>query len=129
MASRTSFLTLASLIALPVGAFALLLPDTLLASKGVPVDAGTRVWVREVGVLLLAAGVTAFLVRRHADSATLRALMVGNAIVQFGLLPIEPAAYVTGVVTRLSGIVPNTVLHLMLGCGFLACAIQMRRAS
>ncbi len=129
MSPRTLFLTLAALIALAVGTFSLLLPDVLLASKGVPVEPGARIWVREVGVLLIAAGATAWLVRRHADSATLRALMIGNAVVQFGLLPIEAAAYVAGVITQVSGIVPNTLLHLVLGCGFVACAVQMRRAS
>jgi hypothetical protein len=83
--------------------------------------------VREVGVLILALGVTLFLVRKHHDSPTLRAVLLGNAMVQLGLLPLELFAYREGVITLLSGIVPNSVLHVLLGTGFLLFASRMRR--
>ena len=90
--SRRTFLTLASIIALGVGGFALTAPAALLASKGVVADAAAEVWVREVGLILIAVGVNAFLVKGHADSPTLRAFLIGNAVLQLGLLPIEIVA-------------------------------------
>jgi hypothetical protein len=125
---RTLFLTVSSAVALAVGTFAVALPHALLESKGValPNDAAV-VWVRELGVAILSLGVMLFLVRRHADSPALRAFLCGNALVHVGLLPIEITAYRAGVVTHVSGIVPNSVLHVVLAVGFLAFAARMSK--
>lgn len=120
--TRTTFLTLAAVIALAVGAFALLLPAALLATKGVSPTPSTLVWVREVGVLLLVVGVTALLVRSHPDSPTLRAFLLGNALLQLGLLPIELIAWSQGVIPRFSGIAPNSAVHVLLAAGFFSFA-------
>lgn len=117
--TRKTFLTLVSLVATAVGVLALAAPAALLDSKGVLPAAATKVWVREVGVMILALGIMAFLVRGATDSPTLRAFLIGNAIVQMGLFPIEIVATSTGVLTRVSGIVPNSILHLALAVGFL----------
>jgi hypothetical protein len=123
--NRSLFLTLASLVALAVGSFALALPRTLLASKGVALpNEAAAIWVREVGVAIFALGVTLFLVRKHADSPTLRALFFGNALVQLGLLPIELSAYRERVITLASGIIPNSALHVLLASGFLVLAVR-----
>jgi hypothetical protein len=124
--SRKSFLTVVSIIALGVGWFALLAPATLLASKGVAPSEAADVWVREVGIAIVAIGVATFLVRDHGDSPTLRAFLVGNAILQMGLFPIELVAYAHGVITRASGVVPNSVLHVFLAGGFAYFAARVR---
>lgn len=118
--NRKTFLTLASIIALCVGVFALTAPAALLASKGVGANAAAaaEVWVREVGLILIAVGVTAFLVKGHPDTPTLRAFLIGNAVLQLGLLPIEIVAFAQGVIASLSGIVPSSVLHFFLAGGF-----------
>jgi hypothetical protein len=119
MLSRCTFLTLSSTVALAIGLFALACPELLLTSKGValPNDAAA-VWVRELGIVIVALGLVMFLVRRHADSPTLRAVLVGNAVVQLGLFPLELEAFHAGIITRLSGVVPNSVLHVVLAAGF-----------
>jgi len=124
--SRSLFLTLAALIAIGVGGIALLAPEVLLSSKGIHGNAPARVWVREVGAMLLAAGVTAWLVRAHEDSPTLRALLWGNALLQIGLLPIELIAHAQGVILHTMGVVPNTVLHVVLASGFVTYARAIR---
>ena len=116
--SRKTFLTVASIIAICVGIFALSMPAALLESKGVAGNAGTNVWVRETGLLLISIGIMVFLVRGHANSPTLRAFLAGNAILQIGLLPIEIAAYAQGVITEAPGIMPNSILHVLLAGGF-----------
>lgn len=122
---RSIFLSIASFIALIVGAFALAAPSALLESKGVS-SAAASVWTREVGVLLIAIGVIVFSVRNHESSPTLRAVLIGNAVVQIGLLPIEVFAYHAGTITQLSGIVPNTVTHIILAVGFLYYTTTMK---
>jgi hypothetical protein len=124
--NRKAFLTMSSLIALAVGLFALCAPELLLQSKGVDVNAGTTIWVREVGVMLIAVGITVFMVRNHADSSTLKAVLVGNVVVQLGLLVIEPLAYSAGIITKLAGIAPNTMIHVLLAFGFCYYASKIR---
>jgi hypothetical protein len=123
---RKIFLTIASLIALGVGLFALCAPGLLLQSKGVDVNAGTTIWVREVGVMLIAVGITVFMVRNHVDSPTLKAVLLGNVVVQLGLLVIEPLAYSAGIITKLAGIAPNTMIHVLLASGFGYFASKIR---
>jgi hypothetical protein len=115
---QKTFLTIAAAIALVVGTVAALFPAALLASKGTVPSAAADVWMREVGVLLVCIGVIASLVRSHADSPTMRVLMLGNLLAQLGLLVTEVLGYANGVITALAGLVPNAVLHLVLATGF-----------
>lgn len=117
-------LTSSSFIAVAVGLFALLAPGKLLESKGAAVSPAAMVWVREVGVNIFALGVMAFLMRAESPSPALRAFFLGNAIVQLGLLPIEIIAWRRGTLTRVSGIVPNSVLHVVLGSLFVWLAVN-----
>ena len=126
---RKTFITITALVGVAVGLFALLAPAALMASKGVAADPAAAVWVREVGVLILPLGVLAFLVRAEEDSRALRSVLVANALVHFGLFPIEIAAYRAGVITELSGIVPNSLLHVLLAAGFTYFAATMRLAA
>jgi hypothetical protein len=82
--------------------------------------------VREVGVLIFGVGLTLFLLRKHSDSPTMRAVLIGNAVVQIGLLPLEVLAFREGVLTLISGIVPNSVLHVLMATGFLTFALRIR---
>lgn len=115
--SRQVFLTIASIIAFSVGFFAIIFPTTLLESKGVEPLVGTLVWTRETGLLLLTIGITIFLVRKHESSPTLKTVIFGNIIIQIGLFLIELIAYTNGIITNLSGIIPNLTLHILLTIG------------
>ncbi|WP_395066132.1 hypothetical protein [Flavobacterium sp.] len=117
--TRKTFLTTASIIAFSVGIFALLFPSILLDSKGVTPLYGTLVWTRETGLLLLSIGVIAFLIRKNDDSETLKAFLFGNSFIQIGLFIIELSAYFDGIITKLSGIIPNLILHILLAIGFI----------
>jgi hypothetical protein len=56
--------------------------------------------------------------KNHCDSATMKAFLFGNMLIQIGLLAAEIFGYADGVVTKLSGIAPNWVLHVLLASGF-----------
>jgi hypothetical protein len=124
--NRKIFLTLVSLIAMSVGSVALVLPEVLLLSKGVSANAAANVWVREVGVALISMACMAFFVRGHPDSPTMKAFLMGNAIFQLGLLPIEIIAFANGTLTIGSGIVPNSLLHVGLAAAFVYFAVRIR---
>ena len=124
--NRKTFITVTAFVAFAVALFALCAPAALVAGKGVAANPGTSIWVREVGVLLVALGVMALLLRGEPGSPALRAFLIGNALVHVGLFPIELFAYRADVVTRLSGIVPNSILHVVLASGFVYFAATMR---
>jgi hypothetical protein len=119
---RKHFLSFASVVALGVGSVALAAPQVLLASKGIVGNAAASVWMREVGVMLVAVGFIAWRIRAHPDSPTMHAFLWGNALLQFLLLPVEILAYEQGTITNFQGIVPNSILHLLLGFGFVVTA-------
>jgi hypothetical protein len=124
--SRKLFVTIAALIGLLVGVVAFIAPGMILGSKGVFNNPQAEVWTREVGVLIASAGAVAFLVRSAADSVELKAILAGNFLVQAGLFPIELLAWNTGTIPRLSGIVPNTLLHGFLATGFCWFALRIK---
>lgn len=129
--NRHTFLTLSSAVAFAVALFALGFPRALLAGKGVQPGAEVAVWVREVGALILAAGVTTLLARSAPDSQALRSILIGNAVLHAALLPIEILALADGVITEVGGVMPNSVLHLTLAIGFgwHARRVQIRHGS
>lgn len=127
--NRKTFLTIASVIALAVGTVAAVFPMAILESKGVTPGAPVIVWIRQVGVAILGVGIVSFLIRGHAPSATVRAFLLVNAAHQLMLAPIEVVAFHEGTITKLSGIVPNTVLHVLLATGFLYFASRERADS
>jgi len=125
--TRNAFLTSVGIIALGIGVFAVTCPAALLAGKGVPPNPVAQVWVREVGVLILVAGVLTLLVRKHPNSPTLRAFLFSSAVLHAGLLPIEIAAWTSGVLARFGGILPNSALHVVFAAGFLYYAMCAHR--
>jgi hypothetical protein len=125
--TRQLFLTIASIIAFLVGLFALVLPGILLESKGVQPMVGTIVWTRETGLLLLAIGFMAFSIRKHKYSETLKVFLFGNGVIQIGLFVIELLAYFSGAITKLSGILPNLIVHILLAIAFIHFWITARQ--
>lgn len=114
--SRKTFLTIVSVIAFTIGVLASFFSEQLLLSKGVAFNSSTKVWMSEVGVLLLAMSLILFLVRSHSASKTMVAIFKGNIVIHLGLMVTELIAYNHGVITLLSGIIPNCILHLILSC-------------
>ncbi len=117
--SRKIFLTVVACVALAVGTFALLGTSALLEGKGAVSNDAAQVMTREVGVLLLAVGLLAFMIRSHPDSKTLRAVLIANAALQIMILPIEIIAHAQGTFAKLAGIVPNSVFHVLAAAGFI----------
>lgn len=117
--TRKLLLTATGMTALAVGALALLAPAILVEEiKAATPSASANVMARTSGVLLIAVGLLDLLVRRHADSRTMRAILIVNLVLQLAILPIDPLAFAAGTFTTLGSFVPNTILHLLLAAGF-----------
>ncbi|MEQ8279506.1 MAG: hypothetical protein RMA76_18880 [Deltaproteobacteria bacterium] len=119
-------LTALAATAIPIGAFALLLPETLLVEVKAAAAASSAVaMARTVGVLLLAVGTLNLMVRNHPPSPTLRVVLWADLLLQVLILPLDPLAYVEGAFGTAGAFVPNTVLHVVL---IAWLAVQVRRA-
>jgi len=122
---RQTFLTLASIVALTVGSIATFYPSLLLLGKGVFPGNEVKVWMTEVGILLITLGIINFLIRKHPSSPTLFVLFLGNILIQLGLLSVEVMAFAEGTITKISGIVPNGIIHVFLSIGFIYYTLKM----
>ena len=126
--SRKAFLTFTSIVVLVIGVFALTVPSVLITSVKVAAPSETaNVMARTVGILLITIGVLDFMVKDHEDSPTLRAILIANLVLQIGIMPIDPSAYATGVYKTVGSFAPNTVLHILLACGFSYYLLKMKR--
>lgn len=126
--TRSTYLLFASIIALAVGTFALLAPAALLASKGV-MSSAANVWEQETGGMLIATGILLMMVRNHEDSPTLKSILISNVVIQIALFTIEALAYRDGIITLLSGIIPNLILHVCLASGLIFYIVKMQNSN
>jgi hypothetical protein len=116
---RQTLLAVTGTVALAIGALALLAPAFLIGTiKAAPRSASANVMSRTAGVLLIAVGLLDLLVRRHADSPTMRAILIVNLVLQLAILPIDPLAFAAGTFTTFGSFVPNTILHVLLAAAF-----------
>jgi len=124
--SRKIFLTIVACVALLIGCFALVAPSVLIEQVKYAAPSPTAdVMARTVGVLLISFGVLNFLVRNHGDSPTMKSILIANALLQIGIMPIDPYAYYTGVFGDMSAFVPNTILHILVFSGFIYYLVKM----
>ena len=125
---RKTFLTVASVIALAIGSFALSVPGVLIGTvKMAAPSEAANVMARTVGILLITVGLLNFLVRGDEDSPTLRSILVADLVLQLGILPIDPLAYANGVYGTAGSFVPNTIIHILLATGFAYYLVNMNR--
>lgn len=127
MMSRKTFLIIIPFIAMTIGSIALFFPALFLESKGVTNNPAAAVWMSQVGILLLATGLILFLTRNTVDYNVLKSIFIGNILIQVGLLVIELIAYNKGIITEVSGIIPNCVFHVILTCGFVYYTLQINK--
>lgn len=118
--SRSLFLTLGAAVAAAIGLLALTAPNVLLTQlKFAQSNPAAEVMARTVGVLLLSVALVNFLVRKHPDSPTLKAILIGDLFLQLAILPIDPWAFYNGTFNTLASFIPNTIIHILLAAGFI----------
>ena len=98
-------------------------PESMLAGFGVAAPASTKVLARDVGATLIGLGVINWMAR-NATGDVLRALLVGNLVVQALELLINAYEIVAGDLPGQSA--PGLLIHLVLGGIFI---LAMRSTS
>jgi len=98
-------------------------PESMLAGFGVAAPVSARVLARDVGATLIGLGVINWMAR-NATGEVLRALLVGNVVVQALELVINAYEIVTGDLPTQAA--PGLVIHLVIGAVFV---LAMRSSS
>ena len=91
-------------------------PESMLAGFGVVAPASTKVLARDVGATLIGLGVINWMAR-NATGEALRALLVGNVVVQALELVINTYEIVGGDLPGQAA--PGLLIHLVLGAVFI----------
>jgi hypothetical protein len=91
-------------------------PESMLAGFGLATPAAAKVLSRDVGATLIGLGVINWMAR-NATGDTLRALLVGNVVVQALELLINAYEIVIGDLP--SQAAPGLVIHLIIGAVFV----------
>jgi len=100
-------------------------PESMLAGFGVAAPASTKVLARDVGATLIGLGVINWMAR-NATGEVLRALLVGNVVVQALELLINGYEIVVGdLPSQAAG---GLVIHLVLGAVFVLAMRSTSRA-
>lgn len=92
--SRKTFLTIASVIPLLIGLFGMFAPDVFLAKVKTAAPNPTAIVMGGTVCVFFSMGLITFLVR---DSRTFEAFLTANLILQLGIVPVDPLAYLNGV--------------------------------
>ena len=106
---------------------AIFFPNIFLESKGIIDNPAACVWMTEVGILLFSTGIVLFLIRAEKSSKLLKNVFIGNIVIQIGLLIIELKAFNNNVITDINGIIPNSILHIVLTGGLVFYFLQMNK--
>jgi len=109
-------LTLGAALAWIFGAMLLLAPGPFFAPIGIVVDDKVATIAQNQGAALIAIGVIDFLARKVTDAAALRAVLVGNLVVQLLALGIVVRALTLGIFPPQGA--PAVAIHLVLGTLF-----------
>jgi len=126
--TRKLFFTVVACIAFSIGAFDLVLPGILIEHVKYALPSETaNVMARTGGILLVAFGILNFLVRNDEDSPTLRSVFIANIFLQICIVPIDPIAYLNGTYKTLGSFIPNTIIHVLLVCGFAFYLSKMKK--
>ena len=109
-------LTLGAVLAWIFGGMLLLAPGPFFAPVGIVVDDKVATIAQNQGAALIAIGLIDFLARKVTDAAALRAVLVGNLVVQLLALGIVVRALTLGIFPSHGA--PAVAVHLVLGTLF-----------
>jgi len=98
----------------------------MMEGMGVESNASINVILQAMCVMLFTISVITFLARKDEGSIALRAILSGNIMMHLISIPIDWAAFYRGIFTQVSGILPGTVVHIILAVGFILCLKNLK---
>ena len=117
-------LTIGAVLAWLFGAMLLLVPGPFFAPIGITMTDKIATIAQNQGAALISIGVIDFLARGTTDRTALRAVLVGNLVIQVLSLLVAIRALALGIFPPQGA--PSVVIHLVLGTLF---ALALRRVA
>ena len=116
---RQTFFTIAASIGVLFSAYMILAPDKMMEGMGSQSSETTNIILQVMCVMLFSIAVMLFLARKDEGSIALRAIIIGNIVMHIASIPIDWIGYNKGIFTKISGLVPGTIIHIILAIGFI----------
>jgi hypothetical protein len=116
---RQTFLTIAAVVGALPAVLMITAPAKMMERMGSQPNDTTNVLLQILGAMIFSVSVTLFLARKDEGSIALRAIIIGNIIVDIGSIPIDWIAYQRGIFTQLSSLIPSTITHIIFVIGFI----------
>ena len=95
------------------------------APIGIDVSDKVATIAQAQGAILLGLGVANWMMRRVSDAGALRAILVGNLVVQLASLIVAGRALALGIFPPQGA--PAVVIHTLLGAGFVSSLFRVAR--
>ena len=125
---RSTFFTIAAIIGILFGGMMFLTPAKSTEGFGIAATPENAVLFRALGAMILASGILNLLVRKHAASEPLNAVLIGN-IAMHGLSMIADISAEVAGVLQFSKSAPGLIVHLFIGVGSLLYLMKMEKSA
>jgi len=122
---RSIFLVITALLGLLIGVFCLFFPEKMAEGFGITATPLIIMFFREAGAFNLGIGYLNFAVRNHADSKTMKVVLLFNMVYHVLILPANVYGWSSGIMTA-GQMGPAFVIHLLLAIGFLVYALKVK---
>ena len=123
---RQTFLTIAAALGTLFSLYMFFAPAKMMEGMGVQSNDTINVILQVMCVMLFTIAVITFLARRDEGSIALRAIIIGSIMMHIISIPIDWVAYQRGIFTQISGLIPGTIIHIILGVGFILCLKNLK---
>ena len=125
---RSIFLIITALISALFGGFMFLAPDVIAEGFGSAHTSFSKFLMKELGLIIICAGVINFMVRNHGDSTTLKAILIFNTAYHLIMIPIVLMGVSQGVFT-IDKTIGGLASHLFIGIGSVIYILKMKARS
>jgi|GEM_PF-520388 len=125
---RSIFLLITAVLGTLFGLMMITMPDKAAEGFGVTATAELALSYQLFGSMILSFGVLNFIVRNHADSATLKAVLIFNVSVHL-LTMIFDLYGGYSEIFEFTKIIPNQIIHLFIGIGSLMYLLKIKATS
>ncbi len=116
---RQTFLTIAAAVGALFAVYMIAAAGKMMEGMGVQLNDTTNIVLQAVCVMLFSIAVITFLARKDEGSIALRAIFIGSILMHIISIPIDWVAYQKGIFTKVSGLIPGTVIHIIFAIGFI----------
>ena len=123
---RQTFLTIAAALGTLFSLYMFLAPAKMMEGMGVQSNDTINVILQVMCVMLFTIAFITFLARRDEGSIALRAIIIGSIMMHIISIPIDWVAYQRGIFTQISGLIPGTIIHIILCVGFILCLKNLK---